>query len=73
MVFGEKTPGVSSRHCSLAYDNASGDFILTDLNSTYGTFLANGQKLMPQTPYHLRVGEQFYLGGDANSLRVEIQ
>lgn len=73
VVFGEKTPGVSSRHCSLAYDNASGDFILTDLNSTYGTFLANGQKLMPQTPYHLRVGEQFYLGGDANSLRVEIQ
>ena len=73
VVFGEKTPGVSSRHCSLSYEKSSGDFILTDLNSTYGTFLANGQKLAPQTPYHLRSGEQFYLGGDANLLRVETE
>lgn len=73
VVFGEKTPGVSSRHCSLSYDKSSGDFILTDLSSTYGTFLANGQKLVPQTPYHLHSGEQFYLGGDANMLRVEIE
>ena len=73
VVFGEKTPGVSSRHCSLSYDKSSGDFILTDLNSTYGTFLANGQKLVPQTPYHLHSGEQFYLGGEANMLRVEIE
>lgn len=72
VVFREGTPGVSSRHCSLEYDKSAGDFILTDLKSTYGTFLANGQKLTPGMPYRLKAGEQFYLGGNSNMLRVEL-
>lgn len=72
VVFREGTPGVSSRHCSLEYDKETGDFVLTDLKSTYGTFLANGQQLTPGMPYRLKAGEQFYLGGNSNMLRVEL-
>lgn len=72
VVFREGTPGVSSRHCSLEYDKATGEFILVDLNSSYGTFLANGQKLTPGVAYRLKAGDQFYLGGNENTLRVEL-
>ncbi len=71
VIFREGTPGVSSRHCSLEYDKARGEFVLIDLKSTYGTFLANGQQLSPGIPYYLRSGDQFYLGGNENMLRVE--
>ena len=70
--FKEGTPGVSGRHCSLKYNEATNDFILTDLGSTYGTFLASGQKLSPNTPYHLSAGDSFYLGENVNILRVEL-
>lgn len=73
IVFKEGTPGVSGSHCSLKYNEPSNDFILTDLGSTYGTFLSNGQKLPPHTPYHLSAGDSFYLGENINVLRVELQ
>ena len=72
VVFREGTEGISGRHCSVSYDSASGDFILTDLRSTYGTFLNNGQKLTPNVPYHLKAGDGFYCGVQANSFRVEL-
>ncbi|MCH5268471.1 MAG: trypsin-like peptidase domain-containing protein [Lachnospiraceae bacterium] len=73
IVFQQGTPGISARHCTVAWDAAAGDFILTDLKSTYGTFLANGQKLNPGVPYHIKAGEHFYLGENANMLSVELQ
>ena len=73
VTFREGTPGVSNRHCSLGYDEAGGEFILTDLKSTYGTFLANGQRLTPGVPYRLKAKERFYLGSDANLLCVELE
>ena len=72
VVFKEGTEGVSGRHCSVSYDEASGDFILTDLRSTYGTYLTNGQKLNPNVPYHLKAGDGFYAGDKANAFRVEL-
>ena len=73
VVFQEGTPGVSGRHCSLAYNGATGDFILTDLNSSYGTYLADGTKLNPGVPYHLRAGDRFYLGDKENMMGVELE
>lgn len=73
IVFKEGTPGVSNKHCSLSFDSASGDFILVDLNSTYGTFLSNGQKLVAGTAYHLKPRESFYLGDNINTLYVELE
>lgn len=73
IVYQDDTPGVSSRHCSLSFDTASGVFILTDLNSTYGTFLQNGQKLTPGVPFRLNPGDGFYLGENANMLTVGLE
>lgn len=72
IVFKEGTEGVSGRHCSVSFDAGTNEFILTDLRSTYGTFLTNGQKLTPNVPYKLKAGDSFYLGVNANSLRVEL-
>ena len=73
VVFKEGTPGVSGRHCSLSYNKATGDFILTDLNSSYGTYLSDGTKLNPGVPYHLRSGDRFYLGDKENMMGVELE
>lgn len=73
IVFQAGTPGVSSRHCSIAYDEGSGDFLLTDLRSTYGTYLASGQKIVPGSAVRLRPGDSFYLGERENMLCVELR
>lgn len=73
VVFQGNTPGVSSHHCTLSFDEASGTFTLTDLQSTYGTFLQNGQKLTPNMPYRLRAGDQFYLGEPQNKLQLSME
>lgn len=72
VVFREGTEGISGRHCSVSFDDASNEFILTDLRSTYGTYLTNGQKLNPNVPYRLKSGDGFYLGDQANAFRVEL-
>lgn len=72
IVFREGTPGISGRHCTISFNESTGEFLLTDLRSTYGTFLMNGQRLEPNVPYHLKSGESFYVGGKENVLRVEV-
>ena len=57
LVYAEGTAGVSGRHCQISYDAAAGVFMLTDLRSSYGTFLMSGQKLDANVPYRLRPGE----------------
>ncbi len=73
IVFQEGTQGVSGIHCSVSYDSANDTFTLTDLGSTYGTFLINGQKLTANTPVILRSGDSFYVGDKANVCRVEVE
>lgn len=72
IVFSDNTPGVSGRHCSISFDPATNDFILTDLRSTYGTYLQSGVRLTPAVPYRLRSGDKFYLGEVGNMLAVEL-
>ena len=72
LIFRSDTPGVSARHCSVSFNAASGEFLVTDLRSTYGTYLANGQRLDPGVPFRLRPGDSFYLGERANAVRVEL-
>lgn len=73
LVYQDDTPGVSSRHCSLAWNGQSGEFILIDLGSTYGTFLQNGQKLNAGVEYRLRPGDSFWLGEESNVLVLELE
>lgn len=71
IVYREGTPGVSGRHCSIGWDPNTEEFLITDLRSTYGTFLMNGQKLQANVPYHCKSGESIYIGEKMNVLRVE--
>lgn len=72
VVYAEGTSGVSGQHCSVAYDAARSEFIVTDLRSTYGTFLMSGQKLDANVPCRLKPGDGFYVGDKANAIRVEL-
>ena len=73
IIYQEGTPGISLRHCTLSYNFEAKEFILTDLKSTYGTFLMNGQKLALGGSARLKPGDSFYLGDNANVLRVELE
>lgn len=73
IVYREGTPGVSGRHCSIGWDPNVEEFLITDLRSTYGTFLMNGQKLQANVPYHCKPGESICIGEKTNVLRVEVR
>lgn len=73
VVFRPGTPGVSRRHCSISWDAATGDFILTDLGSSFGTFLENRQKLAQGVPTRLRPGDRFYLGSPENLMSTGLE
>lgn len=72
IAYVDGTAGVSGRHCSIAFDLASQSFVVTDLGSTYGTFLMNGQRLQANVPCRLKVGNSFYVGDKANVIRLEL-
>lgn len=57
--FPAETPGISRHHCCIRWQN--GMPVLTDLSSTYGTFLADGRQLMPNNPMQLTSGTRFQL------------
>lgn len=63
----EGSRGVSRRHCRL--DCRGGVLTLTDIGSTYGTFV-RGKKLPVNTPVAVRQGSSFYLGAPENSFTV---
>lgn len=72
IVFKEGTPGVSGKHCSVYYNSDANVFTLTDLGSSYGTFLGNGMKLTANSPINLKSGDIFYIGEKTNILKVEV-
>ena len=61
LVYQEGTPGVSARHCQIYFDRREGVFVVTDLGSTYGTFLGSGQRLAANQPVLLKPGDRFSL------------
>lgn len=69
LVYPENTQGISATHCVLTADQ-SGQLVITDLNSTYGTFLGNGQRLAPNTPVRVARGDSFYLGSKKESFVI---
>ena len=73
MRFPQNTPGVSGSHCTVQWDEAASDFIVTDLNSSYGTFLMTGQKMAANVPYRLRAGDKFYLADQNHVIGLELE
>lgn len=71
--FPNNAPGISGSHCSVQFDDRTKDFIVMDLNSTYGTFLITGQKMAPNVPYRMRAGDKFYLADQNNMIALELE
>ena len=73
IVYQPGTPGVSGKHCTVSFDSQSQEFTVTDLGSTFGTFLSDGRKLTPQVPEVLRPGDVVYIGDKSNPLSLELE
>lgn len=73
LVYQDGTPGVSSRHCQIYFDEGEQVFVVTDLNSTYGTFLADGQRIAPNAPMKLAAKSSIYLGETDNTLYLDVE
>ena len=69
-MFDKNAPGISGRHCQVDYDQNEDCFIITDLGSSYGTFLGNGKKLTANVAEKLSTGDTFYLCDNANRFVV---
>ena len=56
--------GISRKHCRISCKRAGGheEYFITDLGSTNGTQL-NGEKLKPNMPYSLKLGDHVTLAG----------
>lgn len=63
------TPGISSTHCLLTPREDC--VLLTDLGSTYGTYLANGTRLTPHQSVSLQSGDKFYLADPRQSFVID--
>ncbi|MCD8118342.1 MAG: trypsin-like peptidase domain-containing protein [Lachnospiraceae bacterium] len=59
--------GVSGHHCVIRL--ANGGLTVTDLGSTYGTFV-NGVKLTPNRPVPLNVGDVICIGSDREKFQI---
>lgn len=62
LVYPPNTQGVSSVHCVVMVDG--GQIWLKDLGSTYGTYLASGQRLAANEAVQLKMGDRFWLGSE---------
>ncbi len=56
--------GISSVHCILEYDGKT--YTLTDLGSTYGTFVMSG-RIESNSPVYLHEGDVFWLADEKNA------
>lgn len=68
LAFPANTKGVSGAHCVLTVTD--GQLYLTDLGSTYGTYLGGGQRLAANQPIALRAGDRFWLGTETECFVV---
>ena len=69
LVFPADTTGVSGVHCVVRL--TSGGATLTDLGSSFGTFLNGQNKIPPQQPTALKPGDTFALGSQRQTFRLE--
>lgn len=72
VVFLPKYDGISGRHCSIRFDEATGNFYLRDIGSTNGTYV-NGRQLKPGETVPLRNGDEFYLFKPKYRFVVELE
>ena len=62
LLFPTNAEGISGVHCVVSVE---GDTIwLKDLGSTYGTYLASGQRLAANEAVKVKIGDKFWLGSE---------
>lgn len=66
--FSPTAKGVSRQHCRITVSGSG--IALTDLQSTYGTFV-NGRRIAPGATVQLRPGDRFFLGDPQNTFAVQ--
>lgn len=72
VVFPANNTDISRRHSCLSFNVAAQSFVLEDLNSSNGTYLFNGQRVIPGQSHYLKSGEKFYLGVPINMFEVRV-
>lgn len=70
LIFPTSTAGISRLHCIVKKRN--GGLLLTDCNSSCGTFLENGTRLPPGAETPLSLGQRFYLGNRETMFEVTL-
>lgn len=73
LVLPSDTPGISKLHCTIRYDRRTRTFKLEDDHSTYGTFLADGERLTPGRSYRLERNATFYLADKGVRFQVTMR
>ena len=73
LVFPATLTDVGRKHCLLRFDKKEQVFWLQDCNSTNGTFLQSGERLVPEQPKRLRPGDRFYLSDRATTFEVQLE
>lgn len=68
LVYPAESKGISGIHCVLIENG--GLLYLKDLGSTYGTYLASGQRLAANQPVQLKAGDRFYLGSEQELFQI---
>lgn len=68
IVYPPNTPGISSVHCEVRFEN--GMYVLIDNNSSNGTFLADGTRLIPGQPVPIARKAGFYLATRENMFEI---
>ncbi|MBO7253485.1 MAG: trypsin-like peptidase domain-containing protein [Oscillospiraceae bacterium] len=68
IVFPAATKGISRRHCRI--DRRGNDILITDLGSTYGTYIG-GVRLPPNSPYRVGPNTEIVLGGKDIKLIIQ--
>jgi len=68
ILFPASAPGISTVHCEVR--PGAGGVFLTDLGSSYGTFLPGGKRLEPGRPVPLGRGGAFYLASGENQFVI---
>lgn len=69
LVFPADTTGVSGVHCVLRLTSTGAT--LTDLGSSFGTFLNDGVRLQPHQAVDLKPGDSFALGSQKQKFKLE--
>ena len=64
---------MSGKHCTLSYSSLLEQFTLTDIGSSYGTFLGDGTKLQPKVPVKLSAGDSFFVGDKGNVITLDVE